>query len=92
MYATYTMKRYQIYLDEGQHDELARRAERNGTSVSSVIRHALETELAQPDGDERLAAWRQAVAGTAGSAAYLPDGREYLDQMRSAERAKAAQR
>lgn len=86
------MKRYQIYLDEGQHAELTRRAERTGTSVSSVIRSALETELAQPDGDERLDAWRRAVAGTAGSAAYLPEGREYLDEMRSAERAKAAQR
>src|SRR5258706_10213398 len=75
VYVTYTMKRYQIYLDEAQHLELCRRAERSGTSVSSVIRRALDAELALPDGEERLEVWRRAVAETAGSAAYLPEGR-----------------
>ncbi|MGQ0624840.1 MAG: ribbon-helix-helix protein, CopG family [Sporichthyaceae bacterium] len=86
------MKRFQIYLDEGQHSELSQRAQRHGISVSSVIRRALETELAHNDTGERLDAWRSAVTDTAGSAAYLPEGRAYLDEMRASERAKAATR
>lgn len=53
---------------------------------------ASEVELDQPGGVERLNAWRRAVADTAGSVAYLPEGRAYLEEVRAAERAKAAKR
>lgn len=92
MYDMYIMKRFQIYLDDGQHAELARRAEREGLTMSGVIRRAVDTELARPDDEERRSAWRSAVSASAGIAPYLREGRACLEEARAAERTKAAQR
>lgn len=90
-YATYIMKRFQVYLDEGQHGRLAERAALYGTTVSTLVRRAIDAELARPDSErDRLAAWQAAVAETAGCAPHLPDGRPYLDEVRGAERQKRA--
>ena len=42
VYNTYTMKRFQIYLAEGQHDELERLAAAKGCNVSELVRHAVD--------------------------------------------------
>jgi len=91
VYSAYTMNRFQIYLDEGQHRQLAERAARRKTTVSAIIRHAIGVELDQPENEaDKLTAWRTAVAETAGCAPYLPDGRTYLDEIRAGERLKRA--
>lgn len=85
------MRRFQIYLDDDQHRRLAERAALYGTTVPTVVRRAIDAELARPDIErDRLAAWKAAVAETAGCAPYLPDGRAYLDEVRGAERQKHA--
>ncbi|MGH8931895.1 MAG: ribbon-helix-helix protein, CopG family [Egibacteraceae bacterium] len=85
------MQRFQIYLDEEHHRQLSERAARCRTTVSALIRRAIDRELARPDdSDERLGAWRAAVTETAGCAPYLPEGRAYLDEIRTAERQKRA--
>ena len=48
MYDPYIMKRTQIYLDDGQADELARRAKVRGTTTSKMIRDAIDEYLAEP--------------------------------------------
>jgi len=41
VYGVYTMERHQIYLDSDQRRELTRLAQREGSSVSHVIREAV---------------------------------------------------
>lgn len=77
------MRRTQIYIDETQGERLASVAERSGTTMSGVIRAAIDSYLERESSeDARLARLRAAVATAAGSAPELPSGEEYVDAIR----------
>lgn len=89
MYPTYIMRRTQIYLDEGQDRALARRARAQGVTKSSLIRQAIDRLLEGPEADDaRLERFREAVRSAAGSAASLPAGKDYVEELRRADRAR----
>ncbi len=94
MYATYIVKRTQIYLNEAQSRELAERARRRGTTASHVIREAVDAYLAQPESeDERvLQRYRTALDAAFGIAPDLADGATYVEQLRAADLDRATQR
>jgi len=93
MYNTYTMRRTQIYLGGEQHAELARRAAAAGSTVSEIIRGAIDDVLSRAEPDEEWQSrWQQAVAATAGIAPYLPDGIAYVDEVRAEERRRRSAR
>ncbi|MDP9340556.1 MAG: ribbon-helix-helix domain-containing protein [Actinomycetota bacterium] len=86
MYASYIIKRTQIYLDESQHERLSRRARTAGTTKSDLIREAVDAYLAgSEDGETRLLAFRTAVRAAAGTARRLPRGRDYVEEFRRAD-------
>lgn len=91
MYATYIMKRTQIYLDGGQSRELAARARRRGTTASHLIREAIDEYLAGPEGEDerRLQRYRAAVDEAFGTAPHLPDGAAYVESLRAADAERA---
>ena len=63
VYVTYTMRRTQIYLDDGQVAKLKAAARTSSKTVSEIIRDAIDEKLAraeEPDYFER------ALAGAAG--------------------------
>lgn len=81
------MRRTQIYLEDGQTARLDRRAEVEGVTRSTVIRRAVDEYLSRAAGDDAhwRDRWRAAVAATAGIAPYLPDGIEFVDEIREAD-------
>lgn len=84
MYNSYIVKRTQIYLDDGQDGELARRAAAEGLTKSALIRRAIDAYLDRSeDEDLRLARFKAAVEAVAGIAPYLPEGRLYVEQLRA---------
>jgi hypothetical protein len=86
MYATYIVKRTQIYLDESQDERLSHRARAAGTTKSDLIRAAVDAYLGGPeDGATQLMAFRAAVRAAAGTASRLPKGRQYVDDVRRAD-------
>lgn len=89
MYAVYIMRRTQIYLDEDQAMELARRARARGVTASHVIREAVERYLSG-DEDEaaELARQRTALRDAFGSLPSLPDGRSYVAEVRKGDQAR----
>jgi predicted DNA-binding protein len=89
MYTAYIMKRTQIYLDESQDERLSRRARAAGTTKSDLIREALDAYLGPDNESTRLLAFRAAVQAAAGAARRLPTGREYVDEIRSADAERA---
>jgi predicted DNA-binding protein len=81
------MRRTQIYLDDEQANQLARRAKTRGTTASRMIREAIDQYLAEPeDAEERQARFRAAVEASFGIAPYLSDGATYVDELRSRDR------
>ena len=83
MYGSYIVKRTQIYLDDGQDGELARRARAEGLTKSALIRRAIEQYLDRGDDDElRLARFKAAAEAAAGIAPNLPEGRAYVERLR----------
>ena len=84
MYKSYIVKRTQIYLDDKQDDQLARRATAEGLTKSALIRRAVDRYLAD-DGDEelRLARFKAAVDAVAGAAPDLPQGSTYVERLRA---------
>lgn len=87
MYTTYIVKRTQIYLDEAQDERLARRAAALDSTKSALIRRAIDDFLEKPEDEaERLARFREAVLAIAGTAPYLPSGKEYVESLRKADR------
>lgn len=83
MYASYIMKRTQIYLDDRQAAELARRSAVRGTTASKMIREAIDQYLAGPDEEaDRLARFDAALGATFGAAPYLEDGAAYVARLR----------
>jgi predicted DNA-binding protein len=92
MYATYIMKRTQIYLDDEQDKILARRAREKGTTKSSLIRDAITEYIASTTEDDekaRLEAFKAAVRAFADHPlTYLPDGKTYVENLRKADLAR----
>ena len=78
------MNRTQIYLPEEQTEQLDRRAGAEGVSRSALIRRAVDEYIAREGGDPAGwgVRWRDAVDRTAGIAAYLPDGADYVESLR----------
>lgn len=83
MYGLYIMRRTQIYLDEAQGERLARAAAAGETTVSALIRAAIDAYLdGSPSGEERLLRFRSIVGEVAGAAPELPTGEQYVDAIR----------
>ncbi len=84
VYNSYIVKRTQIYLDERQDDDLARRAAAEGLTKSALIRRAVDQYL---DGDAEgklgLARFKAAVDAVAGAAPDLPQGALYVERLRA---------
>ena len=86
MYISYIVKRTQIYLDDGQAAELARRSAVRGTTASRMIREAIDQYLAGPDEEaDRVARFGAALEATFGAAPYLEEGAAYVDRLRHAD-------
>jgi predicted transcriptional regulator len=81
------VNRTQIYLDEKQTARLDERAAAEGTTRSTVIRRAVDVYLAQEERDTAKwrEQWKKALDGSAGSAPYLQEGVEYVDEIRRAD-------
>lgn len=91
MYATYIMRRTQIYLDPAQTEELVKRARRSGATMSHLIREAIGTYLTTPEQqDEQLARFRSALEASFGVAPTLPPGAEYVKRLRAVDREREA--
>ena len=84
MYDSYIVKRTQIYLDDKQDGDLARRAAAEGLTKSALIRRAVDAYL-ETDGDDELwlARFKAAVDAVAGSAPDLPPGSVYVERLRA---------
>lgn len=92
MYPSYIMKRTQIYLDEAQARELARRARARGTTSSKMIREAIGKYLADPDDAAlRRQRLRAALEQAFGIAPHLPDGASYVEALRSRDLVRDAE-
>jgi hypothetical protein len=92
MYTSYIVKRTQIYVDERQADELARRASARGTTTSHMIRDAIDAYLAEPDdGSDALKRFRTGLDAGFGAATYLPDGATFVERLRQADVARQAE-
>ena len=84
MYDLYIVKRTQIYLDNRQDDDLARRAAAEGLTKSALIRRAVDAYLDNDGDDElRLARFKAAVDAVAGVAPDLPQGSLYVERLRA---------
>jgi predicted transcriptional regulator len=84
------MRRTQIYLDEDQDRRLSERAAAARRTKSEVIRRAIDNYLEQPLAEEaKLEEFRAAVAAAASAEPYLT--REYLEELREADRQRAAE-
>ena len=88
MYNSYIMKRTQIYLDQEQDRRLADRARTAGVTKSTLIREAIETYLARPGEDERLADLARVLDELARSPLDLPDGASYVEALRADDAAR----
>jgi len=83
------MRRTQIYLDEDQDRRLSERAAAARKTRSDIIRKAIDYYLDQPLAEEaKLAEFRAAVQAAAGAEPYFT--REYLEELREADRRRAA--
>ena len=84
MYDSYIVKRTQIYLDNRQDGELARRAAAEGLTKSALIRRAVDVYLNGADDEElQLARFKAAVEAVAGVAPDLPEGALYVERLRA---------
>ena len=87
MYDLYIVNRTQIYLADEQDRALTDRACRSGRTKSALIRDAIDSYLAPASSEQTgVARFRAAVAEADGIAPYLPNGAEYVEQMRDADR------
>jgi hypothetical protein len=84
VYDSYIVKRTQIYLDDSQDADLARRAAAEGVTKSALIRRAVDEYLDNDaDAGLRLARFRAAVDAVAGAAPDLPEGSIYVERLRA---------
>lgn len=90
MYDLYIMKRTQIYLDEEQDAQLARRSAATHRTKSALIRDAIDRYLTETDSrDDRLRAFKQAADAAFGSAPELPPGELYVAEIRANDQTRA---
>mgnify|MGYP000844861931 CR=1 FL=1 len=82
MYDIYTVRRTQIYLDEDQGERLAAAAAEAGTTVSALIRDAIDRYLGAEASGSRIGSLRAALTEAAGCAPHLPSGADYVDAIR----------
>jgi hypothetical protein len=90
VYATYTMRRTQIYLDDGQVAQLKAAARTSSKTVSEIIRDAIDEKLAraeEPDDFERALA---AAAGIWARRTDLHSTDEYVRRLRRDRRGSVA--
>jgi hypothetical protein len=66
------MVRTQLYLDEAMHERLRELADRQGRTVSDLVREAVSRAFGSTGADERLAATLKGITG-------LWQDREHLD-------------
>lgn len=86
MYIIYIMKRTQIYLEEEQDAQLAKRAAAAGVTKSTLIRQALDDFLEGPsDEQSRRNRFLAAVEEVAANPLDLPAGAAYVEQVRAAD-------
>jgi hypothetical protein len=89
MYATYIVRRTQIYLEEAQALELARRSDARGVTLSHMIREAISAYLTEGDDDgSELARQRASLNEAFGAVPRLPGGARYVDELRQNDRAR----
>ena len=87
MYASYIVRRTQIYIDEEQDRRLAERARATGRTKSDLIREAVDRLLDEPlSEEEELARFRVAADAAFGIAPYLEDGATYVRKLRDIDR------
>ena len=92
MYISYTMKRTQIYLHPEQLTELARRSDARGVTASHLIREAVDQYLtAAEDEATELARQRSSLLEAFGALPHLPDGSQFVEEVRGADRARDEQ-
>jgi hypothetical protein len=90
MYASYIVRRTQIYLDEEQDRRLSEHALATGRTKSDLIREAVDRFLDTPlTEEERLARFRAAADAAFGIAPYLEDGATYVRKLRDLDRRRA---
>ena len=83
MYDAYIVKRTQIYLDETQAEELARRSAARGVTASRMIREAIDLYFADTDDEAtELKRQRAALREAFGSLPRLKDGSAYVADVR----------
>lgn len=90
VYNTYTMRRTQIYLDDGQVAKLKAAARTSSKTVSEMIRDAIDEKLARseaPDDFERALA---AAAGVWARRSDLDSTDDYVRRLRRDRRGSAA--
>jgi hypothetical protein len=86
MYNVYIVRRTQIYLTDEQGRMLAARSRATGTTVSELIRAAIDAEYVRSRGMTRADKIRVARR-TAGAWAHLREtGAEYVERLRGSRR------
>ena len=86
MYDSYIVKRTQIYIEEWQASELARRSDAQGVTSSHLIREAIERYLAGPDDEAtELVRQRASLREAFGSLPRLPEGSAFVEEIRRGE-------
>lgn len=89
MYDTYIMRRTQIYLNEAQAQELARRSTARGVTMSHVIREAIGQYLSADDDDAtELGRQRVMLREAFGTIPRLPRGDAYVEEQRHTDHAR----
>lgn len=92
VYMMYIVKRTQIYLEEDQAIRLDEHATVNETTRSGVIRAAIDAYFARPaDSEARLVGFRAALDAAFGVAPDLPEGEQYVSELRAAAGARESE-
>lgn len=92
MYASYIMRRTQIYLGDEQDALLDARARATGMTKSALVRDAIDAFLTDEatSAAAGVARMRAALAGAAGVATSLPRGAQYVEDIRAGDADRAA--
>ena len=86
MYVLYIMRRTQIYLSEEQGRYLVRRSKTSGSTVSQLIRNAIDSTYLQRRPRDR-AEMVEVARSTAGAWKSFPEsGKRYVERIRGSRR------
>lgn len=90
MYDAYIMRRTQIYLGEEQDAQLEARSRATGDTKSAIIRDAVDAFFADDAtaASSGLARMRAALSEASGVAEHLPDGADYVEEIRARDAAR----